>query len=61
VAYSATIQSVASDGTVLAIRGAAPRHTVNVDGQGAAGACCWNPIFMISEPTGTVLFADAGR
>jgi sugar lactone lactonase YvrE len=57
-AYSATIQSVASDGTVSPFAGSTTAYG-NVDGQGAA-ALLWNPIFMVAEPTGTVLFADAG-
>ena len=56
--YFSIIQAVAPDGTVSPFAGSTTAYG-NVDGQGSS-ALLWNPIFMISEPSGTVLFADAG-
>lgn len=56
--YFSIIDSVAPDGAVSPFAGSTTAYG-NLDGQGAS-ALLWNPIFMIAEPSGTVLFADAG-
>jgi len=56
--YFSIIQAVAPSGSVSQFAGSTTAYG-NVDGQGTS-ALLWNPIFMIAEPSGTVLFADAG-
>lgn len=53
------ILAIAPNGIVSPFAGSTTAYG-NVDGKGTS-ALLWNPIFMIPEPSGTVLFADAGN